>query len=228
MRASAGYHRWGWRRRCRGTPTSPTSSICSPTSRDRRRRRLPRARLPPRGDADARVRRPVAQLALDGRAKELQGIGRTIEEKIVEIVEDGELQRARPSARRSSRRAWSLFMRLPGLGPKTRAQALAGARDHDVEELRDAAEAQRLRDAAGDRREDARRASCRRSRRRRRAARRAAPRSARPGAAGVEAVVSVLGRIRPATRSRGRQRAPPNARRCATSTSSPPRPTRPR
>jgi DNA polymerase (family 10) len=33
----------------------------------------------------------VAQLALDGRAKELQGIGKTIEGKIVEIVEDGEI-----------------------------------------------------------------------------------------------------------------------------------------
>src|SRR5205823_2003150 len=34
----------------------------------------------------------IAQLALDGRAKELQGIGKTIEEKIVQIVEEGEIQ----------------------------------------------------------------------------------------------------------------------------------------
>ena len=33
----------------------------------------------------------VAQLALDGRAKELQGIGKTIEQKIVEVIEDGEI-----------------------------------------------------------------------------------------------------------------------------------------
>src|SRR5206468_12302005 len=33
----------------------------------------------------------VAQLALDGRAKDLQGIGKTIEEKIVQVVEDGEI-----------------------------------------------------------------------------------------------------------------------------------------
>jgi len=33
----------------------------------------------------------IAQLALDGRAKELQGIGKTIEEKIVQIVEQGEI-----------------------------------------------------------------------------------------------------------------------------------------
>ena len=34
---------------------------------------------------------PVAQLALEGRAKELSGIGKTIEEKIVQIVERGEI-----------------------------------------------------------------------------------------------------------------------------------------
>src|SRR4029078_6605995 len=33
-----------------------------------------------------------AQLALDGRAKELQGIGKTIEEKIVQVVEQGEIE----------------------------------------------------------------------------------------------------------------------------------------
>ena len=35
---------------------------------------------------------PVAQLALEGRAKELGGIGRTIEEKIVQVVERGEIE----------------------------------------------------------------------------------------------------------------------------------------
>ena len=33
----------------------------------------------------------VARLALEGRAKELQGIGKTIEEKIVQVVQDGEI-----------------------------------------------------------------------------------------------------------------------------------------
>src|SRR5579864_5198042 len=33
----------------------------------------------------------VARLALEGRAKELQGIGKTIEEKIVEVTRDGEI-----------------------------------------------------------------------------------------------------------------------------------------
>src|SRR5213078_3794310 len=34
----------------------------------------------------------IAQLALAGRAKELQGIGKTIEEKIVQIVEQGKIE----------------------------------------------------------------------------------------------------------------------------------------
>ena len=33
----------------------------------------------------------VAQLALDGRAKDLQGIGKTIEQKIIEVVETGRI-----------------------------------------------------------------------------------------------------------------------------------------
>ena len=42
--------------------------------------------------AAARIRETpasVAQLALDGKAKQLQDIGKTIEAKIVEVVEDG-------------------------------------------------------------------------------------------------------------------------------------------
>src|SRR5512144_1575183 len=34
----------------------------------------------------------IAQLALDGKAKELQGIGKTIEEKVVQIVETGTIE----------------------------------------------------------------------------------------------------------------------------------------
>src|SRR6188474_3213361 len=63
---------------------------------------------------------PVAQLALEGKAKALSGIGKTIEEKIVQIVETGEM------AALTKRKALVpeevvKFMRLPGLGPKTDA-----------------------------------------------------------------------------------------------------------
>src|SRR5258708_39534495 len=58
----------------------------------------------------------VAQLALDGRAKELQGIGKTIEGKIVEAVTDGE---GHALSKRKSEGAADVaaFLRLPGMGP---------------------------------------------------------------------------------------------------------------
>ena len=63
----------------------------------------------------------IAQLALDGRAKELQWIGKTIEEKIVQIVEQGEIE-ALTKRKGSIPPEVVLFMRLPGLGPKTAAR----------------------------------------------------------------------------------------------------------
>ena len=60
----------------------------------------------------------VAQLALDGRAKELQGIGKTIEQKIVEAVEAGEIH-ALTKRKAEVPEEVASFMRLPGLGPKT-------------------------------------------------------------------------------------------------------------
>ena len=71
--------------------------------------------------AAARIRETsasVAQLALDGRAKELQGIGKTIEAKIVEVVSDGEIH-ALTKRKAEVPEEVALFMRLPGLGPKT-------------------------------------------------------------------------------------------------------------
>ena len=61
---------------------------------------------------------PVAELAVSGRAKELQGIGKTIEEKIVQIVQDGEIH-ALTKRKAEIPDEVVLFMRLPGLGPKS-------------------------------------------------------------------------------------------------------------
>ena len=58
----------------------------------------------------------IAQLALDGKAKELQGIGKTIEEKIVQIVEHGRDRGARRSGASGSRRTWSRSCGCPGSG----------------------------------------------------------------------------------------------------------------
>src|SRR5690348_7800669 len=86
----------------------------------------------------------VADLALQGRAKELQGIGRTIEEKIVEIVQDGEIH-ALTRRKQEIPHGVVLFMRLPGLGPKSAKRIWQELGITTLDELREAAEAQRLR-----------------------------------------------------------------------------------
>ena len=61
---------------------------------------------------------PVAQLALEGKAKELQGIGVTIQEKIVQIVNTGEIE-ALTKRRKTIPPEVVEFLNIPGLGPKT-------------------------------------------------------------------------------------------------------------
>jgi DNA polymerase (family X) len=90
----------------------------------------------------------VAQLALDGRAKELQGIGKTIEEKIVQIVEQGEIE-ALAKRKGSVPPDVVLFMRLPGLGPKTAARIWKELDITTLDELKAAAEGERLRGLTG-------------------------------------------------------------------------------
>ncbi|HVM17425.1 MAG TPA: DNA polymerase/3'-5' exonuclease PolX [Gaiellaceae bacterium] len=90
----------------------------------------------------------VAELALAGRAKELPGIGKTIEEKIVQIVEDGWIH-ALAKREGAIPPDVVLFMRLPGLGPKTAARIWKELGVTTLEELRAAAEGERLRTLAG-------------------------------------------------------------------------------
>jgi len=101
--------------------------------------------------AAARIRETgssVARLALEGRAKELQGIGKTIEEKIVEVVEDGEIH-ALTKRKAEVPVEVAGFMHLPGLGPKTARRLWKELGITTVAELRAAAEAKRLRDLDG-------------------------------------------------------------------------------
>src|SRR5579864_8288706 len=101
--------------------------------------------------AAARVRETsgsVAQLALDGRAKELQGIGKTIEEKIVQIVELGEIQ-ALTKKKAGVPPEVVLFMKLPGLGPKTAARIWRELGIETLDQLEAAAEGEQLRTLAG-------------------------------------------------------------------------------
>src|SRR3954468_646087 len=90
----------------------------------------------------------IAQLALDGKAKELSGIGKTIEEKIVQIVEQGEIE-ALAKRRSTIPPEVVLFMRLPGLGPKTAARIWKELGVSTLEGLKLAAENEQLRSLAG-------------------------------------------------------------------------------
>ena len=90
----------------------------------------------------------IAQLALDGKAKELQGIGKTIEEKIVQIVETGEIEAVTKRRDRIPPDV-IVFMHLPGLGPKTARRIWQELGITTVAELRAAAEQERLRTLTG-------------------------------------------------------------------------------
>jgi DNA polymerase (family 10) len=90
----------------------------------------------------------VAELALAGRAKELSGIGKTIEEKIVQVVNDGEMH-ALTKRKGIVPTEVVLFMRLPGLGPKTAARIWRELGVTTVDELKRAAENEQLRTLAG-------------------------------------------------------------------------------
>jgi DNA polymerase (family 10) len=90
----------------------------------------------------------VAQLAVDGKAKDLNGIGQTIENKIVEIIEDGEIHAL--TKRKAEIPADVVrFTKLPGLGPKTARKIWQELGVTTVAELKEAAEAHRLRTLAG-------------------------------------------------------------------------------
>ena len=90
----------------------------------------------------------IAQLAVDGKAKQLSGIGKTIEEKIVQIVEDGRIEAL---AKREQRVPADVveFMHLPGLGPKTARRIWQELGVETLDDLRKAAESERLRTLTG-------------------------------------------------------------------------------
>jgi DNA polymerase (family X) len=90
----------------------------------------------------------VAELARAGRASELSGIGSTLQEKIVALLDSGTIPAAE-KLRAKFPPGLIAITRLPGLGPK-RARLLQSELGVDSPEaLREAALAQRLRDVRG-------------------------------------------------------------------------------
>jgi DNA polymerase (family X) len=90
----------------------------------------------------------VAQMALEGKAKELQGVGKTIEEKIVQIVEDGEVHALTKHKQQVPAEVVE-FLRIPGLGPKTVRRIWQELGITTLAGLKEAAESERLRTLSG-------------------------------------------------------------------------------
>ena len=90
----------------------------------------------------------VEELALAGRATELPGIGDTLQEKIVALVETGEI----PSATKLKAKYPASLIevtRIPGLGAKTVRKLYDELGVSSLEELREAAEGERIRGLKG-------------------------------------------------------------------------------
>jgi DNA polymerase (family X) len=101
--------------------------------------------------AAARIREsavPVAQLAIDGKATRLSGIGGTIEAKIVEYIETGDLA-ALAKLRDKLPSGLVDVMHVPGLGPKTARKLWGELGVESLDDLKAAAEQERLRDLPG-------------------------------------------------------------------------------
>src|SRR5579862_4483442 len=90
----------------------------------------------------------VAALAREGRAKELAGIGATLEQKIRDLLETGEIPAA-VKLRERFPAGLVAITALPGLGPKRARRLFDELGIDSPDALREAAEAQRLRDVRG-------------------------------------------------------------------------------
>jgi DNA polymerase (family 10) len=90
----------------------------------------------------------VEELALAGRAIELPGIGKTLQEKIVTLVDTGEI----PSAVKLKKKFPPTLIavtRVPGLGAKTARRLFDELEVASLDDLRAAAEAQQIRELKG-------------------------------------------------------------------------------
>jgi DNA polymerase (family 10) len=90
----------------------------------------------------------VEQLADQGRLTELQGVGKTIAEKIQTLVVTGEIPASAKLKKRFPPSVLQL-MRIPGLGPKTARKIYEELGISTLDELRRAAEEEKLRSVPG-------------------------------------------------------------------------------
>ncbi len=90
----------------------------------------------------------VEELARAGRATELPGVGKTLEGKIVTLLDTGEI----PSAAKLKRKFPASLVevtRVPGVGAKTARSLYDELGVSNLDDLREAAEAQRIRNVKG-------------------------------------------------------------------------------
>lgn len=92
--------------------------------------------------------RSVEEMALEGKVTDLPGVGKTLEEKIVALVETGEIPAAAGLKERIPDGLIEIN-RIPGLGPKTIRRLHEELGITGPEELREAAEAQAIRKLKG-------------------------------------------------------------------------------
>jgi DNA polymerase (family 10) len=90
----------------------------------------------------------IAQLALEGRATEVRNIGKTLEEKIRALVETGDIPAAQ-KLRAKFPGELARFTQVPGLGAKTARKIYEELGISTLEDLRAAAETERLRAIPG-------------------------------------------------------------------------------
>jgi DNA polymerase (family X) len=90
----------------------------------------------------------VAELAAQGRATEVPGVGKTLAEKIAALLETGEI----PAAVRLKAKFPPTLIevtRVPGVGPKTARRLFEELEISSMEDLKAAAEAEKIRDIKG-------------------------------------------------------------------------------
>jgi DNA polymerase (family X) len=90
----------------------------------------------------------VTALARQGRATELPGVGRTIQEKVIALADDGAIPAA-VKLRAKFPPGLLEITRLPGLGPKRARRLFEELQVESIESLRGAAEGRRIRTLKG-------------------------------------------------------------------------------